>query len=64
MWLPIHLLLRTAYWVRRPPDRRWLIAAGAAVALCAAVAIVENTVGWPDWAKTQRVPRNAVHLMR
>ncbi|TFF27656.1 hypothetical protein E3C22_04160 [Jiella endophytica] len=61
---PIQLFVRMAYWLRRPPSRRWLIAAGAVVVLSATIVIIENTVGWPDWAKTQRVPRHAIHLMR
>lgn len=62
MWFPFHLLVRTAYWVRHPPSKRWLIAASTAIVLAATVVIVERLVGWPEWAKTQRVPRNAVHL--
>jgi len=53
-----HLLVRTSLWVRRPPSKRWLIAAGSAIAIAAVIVTVERTVGWPDWATAERLPRH------
>ncbi|MCY0148926.1 hypothetical protein OEG84_14745 [Hoeflea sp. G2-23] len=51
------LMLRMAYWVRRPPSKSWLVAVGTAIAISAVIVIIEHTIGWPDWAKVDRLPR-------
>ena len=42
---------------RNPPSRTKLIIMLVAFALSFGLVIVERTVGWPDWLKTERVPR-------
>ncbi|WP_458096067.1 hypothetical protein [Roseomonas sp. WA12] len=42
---------------RNPPSRRKLIVMLVAFGLSFGLVIVERTVGWPDWLKTERAPR-------
>jgi len=43
------LLIRTAYWLRRPPARWQLWVAAGVILLAAALYLFERQFGWPDW---------------
>ena len=60
---PIHLL-RMQRWLRHPPSMRRVILVFAVVALCAAIWGLEHFGLWPDWAKTERVPRGIGRPLR
>jgi hypothetical protein len=47
------LLVRMAWWVRRPPSRRQLITVAVVLALAAVLYAIEVTVGWPDWLSVE-----------
>jgi len=42
---------------RNPPSRTKLLVMLAALALAIGLVLVERYVGWPDWLRTERVPR-------
>lgn len=54
---PFRLALRLARFVRRPPSKRWMIAAGAAVLFAIAIVTIEKTVGWPEALTVDKVGR-------
>ncbi|MGQ7793973.1 hypothetical protein ACUN0C_16315 [Faunimonas sp. B44] len=56
------LLLRMAYWIRRRPSRRWLIAAGTAIAAAVAIVAIEHLVGWPEALKLEPTSRRGQPL--
>lgn len=51
------LLVRMALWSRRPPSKRWLIAAGIAIAVALVLVGIETFIGWPDALRAERPPR-------
>ncbi len=51
------LLLRMAYWVRRPPSRQTLIVMAVVVAASLSIAAFEHFFGWPEALTVQRTPR-------
>lgn len=54
----IRLLMRMAYWVRRPPSRAHMLVLLAVVAVVLACIAVEALWGWPSWLSAGRAPRN------
>lgn len=54
----LRLLMRMAYWVRRPPSRARIIVMAAVVAIALACVLVEAVWGWPSWLTVGRTPRN------
>ena len=42
---------------RNPPSRQRLVIMLAALAIALGLVVVERTVGWPDWLRTERAPR-------
>ena len=44
-------------WVRNPPSPAKVKFFAAILLVCLTVGFVEHYIGWPDWAKTERVPR-------
>ncbi|HEX2256819.1 MAG TPA: hypothetical protein VHG92_09000 [Afifellaceae bacterium] len=61
MDLIARLLVRMARWSRKPPSTRWLIAAGAAIALSVLLVLIEVYAGWPDALRVERLPRFPGH---
>jgi hypothetical protein len=57
MDLLLRLLVRMAYWSRRPPSRQFIVAAGIAVALALAIGLVERFFGWPEFLTVEPLPR-------
>jgi hypothetical protein len=53
----LRLLVRMAYWSRRPPSRQFLIAAAVAISVALSIALVERFVGWPDFLTVEPLPR-------
>jgi hypothetical protein len=43
------LLVRMARWVRRPPSREHVYVAAGVILFAAAIYIIEQNFGWPDW---------------
>ncbi|HEY8610809.1 MAG TPA: hypothetical protein VIL69_05890 [Roseomonas sp.] len=50
------LFLMWRLW-RNPPSRQKLIVMMVALGLALGLVLVERFAGWPDWMKTERVPR-------
>jgi len=50
------ILIRLSQWLRKPPSRRQAIVMAVAIAAAVSIVVIERHVGWPDWAKTERVP--------
>lgn len=50
-------LLRMVKWARRPPSARQVKVVLAVVALCLVLYAIERFIGWPDWARVNRMPR-------
>jgi hypothetical protein len=44
-------------WARRPPSEKRVKLFVGLIALCIAIALLEHYVGWPEWAKLERMPR-------
>lgn len=55
-------LLRIALRVRRRPSRRWLIAAGTAIATAVAIVAIEHFVGWPEALRLEPTSRRGLPL--
>ncbi|SFB01489.1 hypothetical protein SAMN05421688_2387 [Poseidonocella pacifica] len=55
-------LLRMSKWARRPPSRRRVMLVLAIAAVGIGIALVENYLGWPDWATLE--PRGRSGLPR
>lgn len=51
------LLLRMAYWARRPPSRSKLMVMLVVVLCAAALVLIEHTVGWPHWLTVNTLRR-------
>ncbi|MBB93987.1 MAG: hypothetical protein CML68_05185 [Rhodobacteraceae bacterium] len=58
---PIHLL-RMRRIAQNPPSWRRVKLIFAVVALAAAIWGIDQAGLWPDWAKTERVKRNPIHI--
>ncbi|WP_454915030.1 hypothetical protein [Xanthobacter sediminis] len=54
----LRLLMRMAYWVRRPPSRTHILIMAAVVAIAVLCVAVEALWGWPSWLSVHRAPRN------
>ncbi|MEP3345961.1 MAG: hypothetical protein ABJN34_01705 [Litoreibacter sp.] len=50
-------LLRASMWARRPPSEKRVKLFVGLIALCITIALLEHYVGWPEWAKLDRMPR-------
>ncbi len=49
----IRLLLRLAYWVRRPPSRSQVITAGVVIVAASLIVLADSTGFWPEWARLE-----------
>lgn len=58
MDLFIRLLMRMAYWVRRPPSRTHVMIFAGVVALAVFCLAFQALFGWPEWLTVNRAPRN------
>ncbi len=54
----VRLLLRTAYWVRHPPSKRWVATAAVAIAVCASIVAADRFGYWPDAFRIEKLPRH------
>lgn len=54
----VRLLMRMAYWVRRPPSRTHMLIMAGVVAIALACLAVEAIWGWPAWLTVNRAPRH------
>lgn len=50
-------LLRMAKWARKPPSPGRVKLVLGVVGLCLLLVAIERFVGWPDWARVERLPR-------
>jgi len=51
------LLVRMAFWFRRPPSRQTLIVIAVVVVASLSIAAIEYFFGWPEALTVQRTPR-------
>lgn len=50
-------LMRMSMWARRPPSERRVKLVFLAIAIVLVIGGIEYLGWWPDWAKTDRIPR-------
>lgn len=50
-------LIRMAMWFRRPPSRRFIIAAITVLIVATVLVSLEAMGLWPEWATAERVGR-------
>ncbi len=53
-------LLRASRWARNPPSEKRVLLVLAVIGICLVIFGIEKLGLWPDWATTQRVPRNPI----
>lgn len=49
--------MRMSMWARRPPSERRVKLVFLAIAIVLVIGGIEYLGWWPDWAKTDRIPR-------
>ena len=50
-------LWRASMWARRPPSEKKVKLVIGLIVGCILLALIEHYVGWPEWAKLDRMPR-------
>lgn len=50
-------LIRATMWVRNPPSPARVKLVLGIIALCLIIGFIEHYIGWPDWAKAERIRR-------
>ncbi|QQA44664.1 hypothetical protein [Pelagovum pacificum] len=55
-------LMRAKRWANRPPSESRVKLVIGAIVITLAIAGFATFVGWPDWAQTDGVGRNAVRI--
>ncbi|MAC82366.1 MAG: hypothetical protein CML66_30425 [Rhodobacteraceae bacterium] len=55
-------LFRLRRWAQHPPSWRRVKLILAVVAICFGIWGIDQADLWPDWAKTERVKRNHIHI--
>lgn len=52
--IPVEWLMRMSQWVRRPPGWAQFRILLLILGICAAFALWEHVMGWPDWLTPDR----------
>ena len=47
--------LRMSKWARRPPSEKRIKLVASVLVLCLILLAIERYVGWPDWARVNRL---------
>ena len=50
-------LLRMSRWARNPPSEKRIKLVFGVICFCVVLVLIERFVGWPDWARVERMPR-------
>lgn len=50
-------LIRAKRWAQNPPSAARVKLVVGIIVACIVVGLIEHYVGWPDWAKAERIPR-------